>query len=53
MTREEAKQHLRARKWLMQMDRHQFCEKPDCAPCETAARYLVGFHKAEKERNEQ
>lgn len=52
MTRKEAAQLLRARKWLMEMDRHHYCENALCTECDTAARQLVDFYFAEKKRGD-
>lgn len=37
---EEAKQLLRARKWLMEMDRHHYCENALCSECDTKGRQV-------------
>jgi len=50
MTRDEAKQLLRARDALMEIDPHYFCDSPVCNRCDLAARRLVGFHLAEQKR---
>lgn len=49
-TRAEAKQHLRARKLLMRIAPHYYCENSNCGSCDDAAGILTQWARDEAKR---